>query len=141
MYLIFLADFNVSAMVERYQDKKIDSVEGTMYFYAPETCSDDVNEDRFDAFPLDVWALGVTTFALTFLSLPFKSENNCYTDLTEKICKAEVEFPNHIRKVSPELKTLILRMLEKDPKKRITCNELKLYKWLHYGKKWITHSK
>ena len=41
-----LTDFNVSAMMEKYKDNKLENLEGTMYFYAPETCGDD--EEKFD---------------------------------------------------------------------------------------------
>lgn len=134
------ADFNVSAMVERYKDKKIQTVEGTMYFYAPETCSDDVSDDdKFDAFPLDIWALGVTTFAMTYLVLPFTSENNCYNELMEKITKKEVVFRNDIRKISKELENLLKSMLEKDPNKRATCKELLSNNWLNDGISWMKY--
>lgn len=56
--------------------------EGTMYFMAPESC--DGNQRlilRLDEIkdcagkPLDIWALAVTAFILTFKDFPFKAEN------------------------------------------------------------------
>ena len=101
-----------------------------MYFYAPEMCKEDA-ESEFEAFPLDVWALGVTTYCLAYLSLPFNSPS--YIDLIDKISTSEVEFPE-TRKISDDLKELILQMLEKDPAKRITCKEIKKNKWMNKGK-------
>ena len=101
-----------------------------MYFYAPEMCKEDA-ETEFEAFPLDVWALGITTYCLVYLRLPFNSNN--YIELIDKISTIDVEFPED-RKISNELKNLILQMLEKDPSKRITCKEIKKNEWLNKGK-------
>lgn len=120
-------------MLEKCKDKKIDNLQGTMYFYAPETCGNNNKEDHFDAYPLDIWALGITVFALTFLQLPFTSDNNNYFDLIEKISKAELKFPTE-RGISQELKNLIMGMLEKDPTKRITCKDLMKNEWLNKGR-------
>ena len=123
-----LADFNVSANTEK-NNNKVEKVEGTMYFYAPEICMDEA-ENEFDAFPLDIWALGVTLFCLVYLELPFSSPDNNYIALIERIAKGEVKFPNK-REISEGLKELILLMLEKDPSKRITCKELKKNLWVN----------
>lgn len=120
-------------MVDRCKNKKIDNLEGTMYFYPPETCNDETVDSDFDAFPLDIWALGVNLFAMTYLELPFISKNKNYMELVETISKAEVVFPE-TRTVSKELQQLILQMLEKNPKKRITCKEIKQNAWINKGK-------
>lgn len=120
-------------MVDRCKNKKIDTLEGTMYFYPPETCSEETLESDFDAFPLDIWALGVNLYAMTYLELPFVSKTKNYMDLVETISKAKVDFPD-TRPISNELKQLILLMLEKNPKKRITCKEIKQNAWINKGK-------
>lgn len=120
-------------MVDRCKNKKIDNLEGTMYFYPPETCNEDTLNSDFDAFPLDIWALGVNLFAMTYLELPFISKNKNYMELVDTISKAEVKFPS-TRIISDELKRLIFLMLEKNPKKRITCKEIKQNDWINKGK-------
>lgn len=115
-------------MIGRDKEAKVGKVEGTMYFYAPEMCDDKV-DDEFDAFPLDIWALGVTTFALVYLRLPFTGSKNNYEELISNIISMEVEFPKE-RQISDELTELIRQMLIKDPKKRITIRGLKKSKWL-----------
>ena len=131
-----ITDFNVSAMMDRYKENKIDSVEGTMYFYAPETCTDK-NDCNFDAFPLDIWALGVTTFCLTFLELPFNSQNNNFEELLDEIKNSEIVFPD-TRKISDDLSNLMRSMLIKDPEKRITTQGLINNKWLNEGREHLT---
>lgn len=120
-------------MLDRCKNRKIDNLEGTMYFYPPETCDDETCEEDYDGYPLDIWALGVTLYAMTFLELPFVSKTKNYMELVEMISKADVKFPD-TRRISEGLKKIILSMLVKDPKKRVTCKELKLNPWLNEGR-------
>lgn len=116
-------------MIGRDKATRVAKVEGTMYFYAPEMCDDNKMEDEFEAFPLDIWALGVTTFAMVYLKLPFTGSKNNYYDLISNIMSKNLVFPSE-RKISLELRDLIERMLVKDPKHRATCAELRANKWL-----------
>lgn len=68
-----ITDFNVSKMLDDSGDNVDKKVEGTMYFMAPECCEEEVKQ--FAGKPLDIWALGVTTFILTYKDLPFKPDN------------------------------------------------------------------
>lgn len=117
-------------MIGRDKSTKVTKVEGTMYFYAPEMCDDSKVEDEYEAFPLDIWALGVTTFAMVYLRLPFIGSKNNYYDLINNIMTNDVIFPEDQRQISPELKNIIEQMLIKDPKKRVTCANLKANRWL-----------
>lgn len=110
-----------------------------MYFYSPEECTG--NDEEFDAYPLDVWALGVTVYCLTYLKLPFTNPNNSIVDLFNKIEKSEVVFPDGERKVSDGLKDIIARMLIKDPRKRITVKELKSHFWINQNRPAISEKK
>lgn len=125
-------------MMEKYKDNKLENLEGTMYFYAPETCGDD--EEKFDPFSTDMWAFGVTIFALSFLTLPFKSKDKTYMGLINEILKSEVVFPSG--KTIPEgLKNLIIGLLEKDPKKRLTIKQVMENEWLNESSESLTHVK
>jgi len=44
---------------------------------------------------------------------------------------APIEFPEDKRKISPELKDLILQMLERDSEKRIKMDELRKHAFLN----------
>ena len=65
---------------------------------------------------LDVWAIGIIWFALVQGKLPFYSDNE--DDLRKQICSSEPKFDKNIP-LSPLSKNLILKMLEKDPEKRL----------------------
>jgi serine/threonine protein kinase len=119
-------------MIDSRKTSKVQKVEGTMYFYAPEMCKDDADSE-FEAFPLDIWAMGVTLYCLVYLRLPFTSPNNDYFALIDKISYTQVEFPKD-REVSEDLKDLIKQLLEKEPSKRITIEQIKKNSWLNKGK-------
>lgn len=117
----------------------LDKVEGTTFFFAPEMCKDDVDECTFEAFPLDIWALGITLYCLVYLELPFKSKNNDYSELIKNILTQEVIFPN-TREVSIDLKELIRSMLHKDPEKRLTSKQLMNNDWLNKDRDCLKNS-
>lgn len=103
-----------------------------MYFYAPEMCKEDADSE-FEAFPLDIWALGVTLYCLVYLKLPFTAVDNDYFALIDAISYGEIPFPKD-REISSGLKNLIIKMLEKDPSKRVKASELLKDEWLNEGK-------
>lgn len=110
----------------------MEKVEGTMYFYAPEMCKEDA-DGEFEAFPLDIWALGVTLYCLVFLKLPFTPKENDYFSLIDSISYGDIEFPKE-REISSGLKNLICKMLTKDPLQRVSSKELLKDNWLNEGK-------
>lgn len=60
--------------------------------------------------------------------MPFVAGN--IPALYEKIKSDSVQFPPTHTQHSPELRELILRMLEKDPDQRITLAEIKMHNWV-----------
>ncbi|GLD47140.1 calcium/calmodulin-dependent protein kinase kinase 1 isoform X3 [Lates japonicus] len=79
---------------------------------------------------LDVWAMGVTLYCFIFGKCPFIDEY--ILALHNKIRTKPVEFPE-IPQISEELRTLILRMLDKNPDTRITIPEIKMDQWVTQG--------
>ena len=98
---------------------------GTCAFYPPECCGDDLN---FNPKPCDVWALGMTFYAIIYQKLPFDAYNEF--KLFENILNFQLEFPED-KQVDERLKDLIRKMLEKDPEKRITIDGVKLHPWIN----------
>ncbi|KAJ0410257.1 hypothetical protein P43SY_002589 [Pythium insidiosum] len=99
------------------------STKGTYQFLPPEALSG----DEFDGFKADIWAVGVTIYALNFGYLPFFS--NDMIKLFEKIEQDPLVFPADCQ--DDELKDLITRLLEKDPEKRISVEATLQHPWLH----------
>lgn len=71
----------------------------------------------------DIWALGATLFALVFGNVPFSATN--VPAVYEKIKNDELEFPS-TASISDDLRDLIMKMLDKDPAKRITLPQIKV---------------
>uniref|UniRef100_A0A667X8H3 non-specific serine/threonine protein kinase n=1 Tax=Myripristis murdjan TaxID=586833 RepID=A0A667X8H3_9TELE len=122
-----IADFGVSNQFEG-SDAMLSSTAGTPAFMAPETLSD--KRKSFSGKALDVWAMGVTLYCFVFGKCPFIDEY--ILALHNKIRSKCVEFPESPN-ISEELRTLILRMLDKNPDTRITIPEIKVDPWVTQG--------
>ena len=127
-----LTDFNFSSILENLSEDDIgQNVDCANHFRSPETISsieENTKEDKqtsiksFQGKPLDIWALGVTLYIMTYLRFPFDSEKSI-VDLYHKIKEAKIEFPIEPF-YSRKLKYLIQKCLEKDPSKRKTADEI-----------------
>ena len=139
---------------------------GTPAFYAPELCDPQYFEVGGDSErpaitgQIDVWALGVTLYAMVFGRLPFFDSNQFL--MYEKIARDEVFIPRMRLKgvpheiaskafgtvtdrrkrfddileyedVNDEIRDLLKRLLEKKPSKRITLKEVKHHPWVLQG--------
>ena len=126
-----ITDFNFSSILDNLNEDNIgsngDSVD---YFRAPETINlndnsnnngDDTNRE-YQGKPLDIWALGVTLYILTYLKFPFDTDKGVL-ELYKIIKEAKVEFPLepwYTRKI----KFLIKECLEKNPNQRKSADEI-----------------
>ncbi len=96
---------------------------GTPLFYAPEMCV----KGAFHGRPADVWASGVTLAMLAggMDALPFPADN--MPDVFRKIREEEPVLPDHI---SPQLRSLLLAMLSKNPDARPKIAALRQHPWV-----------
>ena len=74
----------------------------------------------------DVWSCGVILFALICGYLPFEDPNT--SNLYKKILSADFQTPNY---VSDEAKDLFRRILNTDPEKRYTIDEIREHPWFN----------
>lgn len=122
-----IADFGVSNQFEG-NDALLSSTAGTPAFMAPETLSEKCKS--FSGKALDVWAMGITLYCFVFGKCPFIDEY--ILALHNKIKTTPVDFPE-TPNICEELRTLILRMLDKNPDTRITIPEIKMDQWVTQG--------
>ena len=164
-------DDNNEEIAELDADVKDEAIElaktvGTPAFYAPELCDPQYFEVGGDSErpaitgSIDVWALGVTLYAMVFGRLPFFHNNQFM--MYEKIARDEVFIPRMRLKgvpheieskvfgtvtdrrkrfddiieyedVNDDLRDLLKRLLEKKPSDRITLKEVKHHPWVLQG--------
>ncbi|CAN6342442.1 unnamed protein product [Urochloa humidicola] len=95
---------------------------GSPAFVAPEI----LLKKRYDPARADVWSCGVVLFSLAAGYLPFNDGN--LMGMYRKICSGRFRCPKWF---SPELRSLIGRMLDPDPRTRIKVGEILEHPWLH----------
>ncbi|XP_055330486.1 calcium/calmodulin-dependent protein kinase kinase-like [Paramacrobiotus metropolitanus] len=95
---------------------------GTPSFTAPE-CLDDEITEGYSAVAMEMWALGVTLFALLFGNVPF-SHDNLY-ELYRMIQEEPVVIPTKTCcHISLNVRALLKGMLEKNVKERLKLKEI-----------------
>ncbi|XP_070768414.1 SNF-related serine/threonine-protein kinase [Enoplosus armatus] len=117
--LVKLTDFGFS---NKFQPgKKLTTSCGSLAYSAPEI----LLGDEYDAPAVDIWSLGVILFMLVCGQPPFQEANDSETLTMIMDCKYKV--PAH---VSSACKDLIDRMLQRDPKRRASLEEIESHAWL-----------
>ncbi|CAI5489201.1 unnamed protein product [Closterium sp. Naga37s-1] len=108
-------DFGVAAFLKPGGKMLTDAV-GSLFYIAPEVLSGSYGT------PADVWSAGVVLYVLLAGVPPFWAETEA--GVTRAIKEAEVGFKGSAwRGVTEEGKDLILRMLDRDQKRRVSAQE------------------
>ncbi|KAM9375648.1 SNF related kinase b [Pholidichthys leucotaenia] len=94
---------------------------GSLAYSAPEI----LLGEEYDAPAVDIWSLGVILYMLVCGVPPFQETNDSETLVMILDCR--YSFPEH---VSDECRDLISRMLQKDPSRRASLNEIEAHHWL-----------
>lgn len=122
---LFLSDFGVSRLISEEtanQDPGSTGAFGTPAFVAPEVLQGGGGRER------DLWAVGVTLYALLYGRLPFEAPT-VYMYF-KKVQHEEVTFPDH---AGEDEREFIGALLRKDPHQRPTIEHLRQNKWLLEG--------
>ena len=133
-----IIDFNYSSILKKHRIDKIkEKIDCNDYFKPPELCDLNPDEDKSQIHqrkPIDIWAIGVTAYILSYNKFPFSCSNGDIFELYEKINKAEFEIPSQPKR-SNHFEHFLKKCLEKDPNKRITSEKILNLKWLNLGEK------
>jgi len=112
-----IADFGW-AVVDKTQRRE--SLCGTLDYLAPEI----VDGQAYDK-SIDIWGLGILLYEFLVGSPPFEEKDRKET--FKRIQSVDIHFPEDF----PELaKDLIEKMLQKDPSKRMSLNDVKKHPWI-----------
>ena len=117
---IKLIDFGGSKFNEL---EKMKTFMGTAYYIAPEVISGDYTEK------CDVWSIGVILYIMLCGKPPYCGKS--FEEIFNNILKKEVKFEGSAwRHVSDSCKNLLRKLLEKNPKNRISVSELLYSPWI-----------
>ncbi|EHA8590354.1 calcium-dependent protein kinase 29 [Cocos nucifera] len=114
-------DFGLSVFIE--EGKVYKDLVGSAYYVAPEVLQRNYGKE------IDVWSAGVILYILLCGSPPFWEDTE--KGIFDAILRGEVDIqssPWHA--ISANAKDLVLKMLTKDPKKRITAIQALEHPWL-----------
>eukprot|EP00929_Paragymnodinium_shiwhaense_P079133 TRINITY_DN41144_c0_g2_i3.p1 TRINITY_DN41144_c0_g2~~TRINITY_DN41144_c0_g2_i3.p1 ORF type:complete len:554 (-),score=95.47 TRINITY_DN41144_c0_g2_i3:6-1667(-) len=113
-----IVDFGLSNM---YKDGELlKTACGSPCYASPEM----IAGSRYVPSGCDIWSCGVIIFAVICGYLPFEDQNT--NELYRKIVHAQYTAPNFI---SEQARDLIKRILQTDPEKRITLEQIKEHPW------------
>lgn len=117
--VVKLTDFGFS---NRFQPGKMLTTScGSLAYSAPEI----LLGDEYDAPAVDIWSLGVILYMLVCGCPPFHEVNDSETLTMIMDCRYTV--PQHI---SADCRHLISRMLQREPRKRASLEEIEDHPWL-----------
>lgn len=123
--ILKVSDFGLSALAEsKHQDGLLHTSCGTPAYVAPEV----INRKGYDGAKADIWSCGVILYVMLAGYLPFHDSN--LIAIYRKISKAEYKFPNWF---SPEVTKLLSRILNPNPKARISIAKLMTNPWFRKG--------
>jgi 5'-AMP-activated protein kinase catalytic alpha subunit len=117
-WIIKVVDFGLSNTHEG--NKLLATACGSPCYAAPEM----IAGKKYCGPLADIWSMGVILFALVCGYLPFEDPNTAA--LYKKILAADYKAPKFI---SAEVRDLISKILETDPKKRYTMNDIRQHPW------------
>ena len=127
---IKIIDFGLAKNTSRQKNCK--GFGGTVTYMAPEI----LREESYTS-KVDIWSIGVITYMLLSSSLPFKCDDQSESlstrrsTIIEKILSREITFEESCWKsISPDAKTLIRSMCNKNSNKRLHALEALQSKWL-----------
>ncbi len=95
---------------------------GTPAYIAPEI----LKGAGYEGPPVDFWSAGVVLYAMLSGTVPFKA--NDMNELHRIICKGEY---TEIEGLSKEVVDLLHGILEVDPKKRLTSDDILNHPWMY----------
>ena len=114
-----ICDFGVSKLVT--DGEKMKEQCGTPAYIAPE-----VFENKgYEGYASDIWSAGVVLYAMLYGAVPFKASN--MNELHKQVVKCKPTYKDEISKPALDL---LQGILTKDPKKRLTEEQILQHAWM-----------
>ena len=133
-----ICDFGIGIILSS-ENQELYSHCGTPMYIAPEIILSN-KEKGYMGFPVDIWSAGIALYIMLSGKLPFNLDED-QDDIDrynkkEKEKNAKLKFeivnkePKYIEKISDEARNLLDGLLNKNPKKRLTCEQILNHPWL-----------
>ncbi|CAM1505567.1 Fc.00g112040.m01.CDS01 [Cosmosporella sp. VM-42] len=122
-----VVDFGVSEMfATKPGDMRTAKSAGSPAFLPPELCG---KHGDVSGKAADIWSMGVSLYCLKYGKIPFNRDG--VLDMYDAIRSDEPQLPED---ENPDFLDLMHKILEKDPDKRITMDQLREHPWItHKG--------
>jgi serine/threonine protein kinase len=120
-----LADFGCAVNVSGKKDGQFHSMEGTVWWMAPEVLQ--ISQQRGASVAADIWSVGCTILEMLTGTKPFdhcSGEYQLMRHVLETEPEIDIVIPEIAAKLSPGALNLIRRCLRRDPQNRPTAREL-----------------
>ena len=118
--IIKICDFGVGKLIKPNTILKDQC--GTPVYMAPEI----IRGEGYHGFPVDIWSAGVALYIMLSGNLPFNKDKD--HDLEYAILNKNIK---EISDISEEANNLLKNILEKDPNKRFTANQILEHPWMN----------
>ena len=133
---IKICDFGIGRVLSNPDDLLYDQC-GTPMYMAPEILFSS-QEKGYKGFPVDIWSAGIALYIMLSGTLPFslKKEDSLNDNNNNKkknlALKQAIMYgqPKKIEKISDKAKDLLHGLLNKDPNKRLTTEQILNHPWL-----------
>ncbi|ESN95037.1 hypothetical protein HELRODRAFT_157732 [Helobdella robusta] len=116
---IRIADFGMASL--QVEGSLLETSCGSPHYACPEV----IRGEKYDGVKADVWSSGVILYALLVGALPFDDDN--LRQLLEKVKKGVFHIPHF---VPADCQNLLRGMIEVDPKKRLSLQQVHDHTWV-----------
>ncbi|XP_053946851.1 serine/threonine-protein kinase stk11 isoform X1 [Anastrepha ludens] len=123
--ILKISDFGVAEQLDLFaEDDTCTTGQGSPAFQPPEIAN---GHESFAGTKVDIWSCGVTLYNICTGQYPFEGDN--IYRLFENIGRGQWEAPDWLYKVDVQLAGLILGMLQADPAKRYSIQQIRCDPW------------
>jgi len=137
---IKICDFGIGRILTSSKQLLHDKC-GTPMYMAPEILLSSKTQG-YEGFPVDIWSSGISLYIMLSGTLPFNFKNNENSSIDEESNNnLELQYsivnkePKHIEKISDEARDLLKGLLNKNPNKRLTIDQILEHPWLKSDEK------
>jgi len=137
---IKICDFGIGKILT-YKKQLLYDKCGTPMYMAPEILLSSKNHG-YEGYPVDIWSAGISLYIMLSGTLPFNLKNNENSSMDESSeNNIELQYsiinndPKYIEKISDEARDLLKGLLNKNPNKRLTIEQILNHPWLQMDEK------